>query len=204
MLVAHALGPRPGESVLDLCASPGAKTTHIAALMGDEGRVVAVDADPDRAGAIEANCGRLGVTCVDVRVGDAAAGGFDGGYDRVLVDPPCSDLGTLRSRPDARWRKTPEGVAEVAALQARILDVAADSLREGGRLVYSTCTVSERENERQIEDFLARHADFTPIDLSAPYPALRWKGSGFLQSLPHRHDTDGFFVAALARRPAKA
>src|ERR687887_93940 len=136
MLVAHALAPSAGESVLDLCAAPGAKTAHIAELMGGEGRVVAVDLDARRAQTISANCERLGIRCVEVRVGDARRREHGDGYDRVLVDPPCTDLGTLQARPDVRWRKTPESVRELAAMQAEILDAAADAVRPGGRLVY--------------------------------------------------------------------
>lgn len=199
MLVAHAVDPEPGETVLDLCAAPGAKTTHLAALMGDEGRVAALDLDPRRARAIEHNCRRLGVGCVEVRQGDAAEARFPGEFDRVLVDPPCSDLGTLQSRPDARWRKQPSQVAELTRLQARILDAAAASVRAGGRLVYSTCTIDEAENERQIDAFLERHPNFAVIDLSPLYPEAARGQLGFIQTLPHRHDTDGFFIAALGK-----
>ena len=122
MLVARVLDPRPGESVLDLCAAPGAKTAHLAALMGDEGRVVAIDLDPRRARSLAANCQRLGATCVEARSGDATAPDFGGGYDRVLVDPPCSDLGTMQSRPDARWRKSPQQLEALRAIQRRILE----------------------------------------------------------------------------------
>lgn len=187
MLVARALDPAPGERVLDLCAAPGAKTTHLAALMGDEGEVVAVEADPRRAEDLRVNARRLGARTVRVVVGDAAAASFGDGYDRVLVDPPCSDLGTLQSRPDARWRKTPGQVRELSALQGRILDAGAAAVRPGGRLVYSTCTVSVQENERQIEGFLERRPDFT-ADVGQ-----------FVQTLPHRDGTDGFFIASLER-----
>ena len=187
MLVARTLAPRPGQRVLDLCAAPGAKTTHLAALMEDRGEVVAVEADRRRAAELQQNVARLGATGVRVAVGDAAGSGYGAGYDRVLVDPPCSDLGTLRSRPDARWRKTPEQVEELRALQRRILDSGAAALAPGGRLVYSTCTISAPENERQIQDFLARHPDF----VADP--------EGFVQTLPHRDRTDGFFIQALER-----
>jgi 16S rRNA (cytosine967-C5)-methyltransferase len=187
MLVARAVGPLPGERVLDLCAAPGAKTTHLAALMGDEGEVVAVEADPRRAEELRANAARLDATSVKVVVGDAAARSFGTGYDRVLVDPPCSDLGTLQSRPDARWRKTPAQVRELQGLQARILDSGAAAVRPGGRLVYSTCTISAPENERQLDDFLARHPDFAA------------NVGGFVQTLPHRDGTDGFFIGSLVR-----
>jgi 16S rRNA (cytosine967-C5)-methyltransferase len=200
MLVARALAPSAGDSVLDLCAAPGAKTTHVAELMGDEGRVLAVELDSRRARAIAANCARLGIRSVEVRVGDARTAGHGTGYDRVLVDPPCSDLGTLQSRPDVRWRKTPEQVAELVALQAEILDAAAAAVRPGGRLVYSTCTINATENERQIEQFLARQRDFSPIDLSGPYAQrLSRGGPSLIQTMPHRDRTDGFFIAALAR-----
>jgi 16S rRNA (cytosine967-C5)-methyltransferase len=187
MLVARAVAPQPGERVLDLCAAPGAKTTHLAALMGDEGEVVAVEADANRAAALEGNAARLGAESVQVVVGDAARPDHGQGFDRVLVDPPCSDLGTLQSRPDARWRKTPGQVADLSALQARILDAGASAVRPGGRLVYSTCTISARENDAQMQEFVARHPDFQPSP------------DGFVQTLPHRDRTDGFFIAAFER-----
>jgi 16S rRNA (cytosine967-C5)-methyltransferase len=187
MLVAHVVAPRPGERVLDLCAAPGAKTTHLAALMRNAGEVVAVEADARRAEDLHANADRLGARIVRVAVGDAALPEHGGGYDRVLVDPPCSDLGTLQSRPDARWRKTPAQVQELRGLQQRILDAGATAVRPGGRLVYSTCTISAPENDLQIEDFLIRHPDFAPA------------AERFVQTLPHRDRTDGFFIAALER-----
>jgi 16S rRNA (cytosine967-C5)-methyltransferase len=200
MLVAHVLDPRPGHSVLDLCAAPGAKTTHIAALMGDEGRVLAVDLDGRRARALTANCERLGVSTVETRVEDARDAERLGAYDRVLVDPPCSDLGTLQSRPDVRWRKRPEDVQSLRGLQAEILQAAAAAVRPGGRLVYSTCTISDAENEAQASKFLALQPGFSPVDLSESYPdELLAEGGGAIRTLPHRDRTDGFFIAAFQR-----
>jgi 16S rRNA (cytosine967-C5)-methyltransferase len=203
MLVARAVDPQPGESVLDLCAAPGAKTTHLAALMRNEGRVVAVDQDPARVRAIEANCGRLGIGCVEALAADAAEPSFGSGFDRVLVDPPCSDLGTLQSRPDARWRKRSGQLGALAELQGKILEAGAAALRPGGLLVYSTCTINAAENERQIAKFLDSRGDFSPLDLSGPYSqeaATDFASRGsFIQTLPHRHRTDGFFIAALRR-----
>ena len=121
MLVSRILAPRPGERVLDLCAAPGGKTTHLAALMEDRGEVVAVERHPGRAAALERTRARMRASCVRVEVGDAAIPRTDGPFDRILVDPPCSGLGTLQSRPDLRWRARPEAVGELAALQARIL-----------------------------------------------------------------------------------
>jgi 16S rRNA (cytosine967-C5)-methyltransferase len=205
MLVARAVDPRPGERLLDLCASPGAKTTHLTALMRGEGEIVAIEADPGRAEAITENAARLGAAGVHVVVGDASEPSFGEGYDRVLVDPPCSDLGTLQSRPDARWRKSVEQVEELRRLQRRILDAGATAVRPGGRLVYSTCTISAAENDRQVQDFLDSNANFRICDLTTWQPKLAHtpfsgrQTSGLLQTLPHRDGTDGFFIAALER-----
>jgi 16S rRNA (cytosine967-C5)-methyltransferase len=188
MLVSRVLDPQPGERVLDLCAAPGAKTTHIAALMEGRGEVVAVEAHKGRAKALEENARRLGAGNVRVLVQDAAQP-VPGGepFDRVLLDPPCSDLGTLQSRPDVRWRKDPALIERVSAQQAQLLDAAAQQVRPGGVLVYSTCTISASENEEQMRLFLNKHPEFT---------ATREP----IQLLPHRDGTDGFYVARLERR----
>ena len=150
MAVARLLDPRPGERVLDLCAAPGGKTTHLAALMEDRGTLVAVERHRGRAAALARTAQRMGASCVEVRAGDAAAEHEPEAYDRVLVDPPCSDLGTLASRPDARWRKTADQPARLAATQGAILRAGAAAVRPGGTLVYSTCTISpSRERGRR-------------------------------------------------------
>jgi 16S rRNA (cytosine967-C5)-methyltransferase len=198
MLVARVVDPQPGERVLDLCAAPGAKTTHLAALMRDTGTVVALDRDERRLRALVANCERLSVRSVEPFAGDVRERSFGRGFDRVLVDPPCSDLGTLQARPDVRWRKKTRQIDELAALQGEILEAGARAVRPGGRLVYSTCTISPAENERQIGRLLAEHAEFSLLDLADPYPQASTK-EGFVQTFPHVHRTDGFFIAALAR-----
>ena len=188
--VVAALDPRPGERVLDLCAGPGIKTTQIAARMSDDGEVVSVEGDPRRADEIRALCDRLGAGCVDVVVSDARDD-FGAGYDRVLVDPPCSDLGTLASRPDARWRKSGEQIARLAELQAEILERAAGALGPGGTLVYSTCTISLRENEA-----IASGARLAVDDLGDASPRMASPHDArFLQTRPDRDGTDGFFLA---------
>jgi 16S rRNA (cytosine967-C5)-methyltransferase len=208
MAVARVLDPQPGERMLDLCAAPGGKTTHLAALMGDTGAIVAVERHPGRADALRRTAARMGAGCVEVRVGDAVGPHEPGAYDRVLVDPPCSDLGTLASRPDARWRKHAGQATELAAVQAAILDAGADALRPGGTLVYSTCTISPTENERLIQAFLDRRGDFEADDLQASGPSGLpvWdhpRVGRFLQTLPHRDRTDGFFIARLRRKDAE-
>ena len=199
MAVARALEPQPGERVLDLCAAPGAKTTHLAALMRNEGRVVAVERHEGRAEALRRTAARMGARCVEVRTADATDPP-EGTFDRVLVDPPCSDLGTVAARPDVRWRKQPATPESLALTQAQILDRATTALRPGGVLVYSTCTISPVENERTIAAFLERHRDFRPDRTPSDLPV--WNHPtvpGFLQTLPHRDGTDGFFIARLRR-----
>jgi 16S rRNA (cytosine967-C5)-methyltransferase len=201
MLVARTLAPLPGERVLDLCAAPGGKSTHIAALMDGGGEVVAVERDRRRAGELARTAQRLRAGNVRVEVADAAlARPQRGAFDRVLVDPPCSGLGTLQARADLRWRATPEKVRQMAASQAAILEAGAGALRPGGVLVYSTCTISPTENERLIAAFLDSHPGFGLDDLSAELPALRpGPSSPFVLTLPHRDHTAGFFIARLRR-----
>jgi 16S rRNA (cytosine967-C5)-methyltransferase len=191
MRVARAVAPQSGERVLDLCAAPGGKATHLAALMGGDGEVVAVERHPGRANALVRTVARLRADgVVRVEVADARDERRDGPFDRVLVDPPCSGLGTLQSRPDLRWHARPESIEEMTAVQAAILDAAAAATRPGGRLVYSTCTISRRENSEQIEAFLGRHPDFS-LEATAV-------------TGPHRDGTDGFFIATLARNTVRA
>jgi 16S rRNA (cytosine967-C5)-methyltransferase len=184
MLVARSLAPRPGERVLDMCAAPGAKATHLAALMGGEGEVVALDANAGRAGELADNVLRMGASIVDVRVRDARKPAEDDGFDRVLLDAPCSDLGTLRSRPDARWRKGPATILGLVTLQRELLESALRQLRPDGTLVYSVCTISAREGRLQVERLLANRPD------------VELRGEP-VQLLPHRDGTDGFFIARM-------
>ena len=169
-LVSEILDPQPGERVLDLCAAPGGKTTDLAARMGATGTVVAVERHAQRARALEETCRRMGATNVEVVCADARE--YDGaaGFDRVLLDAPCSGLGTLRSHPDIRWRATPEGIERLAVLQAELVATARAALAPGGRLVYSVCTLSPAEEQ-----------------------AL---GGDVRRTLPHRDGTDGFYIAA--------
>jgi 16S rRNA (cytosine967-C5)-methyltransferase len=208
MLVARVLSPGPGERVLDLCAAPGGKSTHLAALMQGQGEVLAVERNPARAGALARTAQRLGAGNVRIEVADAARARPEGAvFDRVLVDPPCSGLGTLQARADLRWRVTPETIAEMAHTQAAILAAGAQALRPGGVLVYSTCTISPSENEFPIAAFLDSHPDFALDDLAAELPGFALApaaGSetrpGLVLTLPYRDRTAGFFIARLRRR----
>jgi 16S rRNA (cytosine967-C5)-methyltransferase len=191
MRVAHALDPQPGERVLDLCAAPGGKSTHLAALMHGQGEVHAVELNRRRAGGLVRTARRLHAPNVLVEVADAERWSRSGrdpqmpAFDRVLVDPPCSGLGTLQARADLRWRITPAAVDELAQTQRRILLAGADALRPGGVLVYSTCTISATENERLIAAFLDSHTEFRLDDVAV--------------TLPHRDHTAGFYIARLRK-----
>jgi 16S rRNA (cytosine967-C5)-methyltransferase len=210
MLPARILDPQPGERVLDLCAAPGGKSTHLAALMENRGEVLAVEQSPRRAAELQHNARRLGADCVRVLLGDATRPLLERDeFDRVLVDPPCSGLGTLQARADLRWRATPERVLGLVEVQRAILRAAAGAVRPGGVLVYSTCTISPSENERQIIAFLESNPQFALDDLGSE-PALgaastgRWvgppgAGGRAVLTLPHRDRTAGFFIARLRR-----
>jgi len=205
MLVARALAPCAGERVLDLCAAPGGKTTHLAALMQGEGEVIAVERNRARAGALQRTARRLHAGNVRVELGAASTRRAEpAGFDRVLVDPSCSGLGTLQARADLRWRVGEAGLAQMAEVQRVILAAGADALRPGGVLVYSTCTISPIENEHLIEGFLDSRADFSLDDLATELPALsdgepRISLPGTVVTLPHRDRTAGFFIARLRR-----
>jgi len=212
MLVGEACDPEPGMRVLDCCAAPGGKSTHLAELMGDVGEVLANDIHAHKEPLIIEQARRLGLTCIRTSVCDAAdlpnrVGA--GTMDVVLLDAPCSGFGVIRRKPEIRWTRKPEDIDEIAAVQHRLLKAAAAAVKPGGLLVYSTCTFEPRENEERIARFLASHPDFSP-DVDWPRPmldAFRFAGlpepspdTGSVTLLPHMAGTDGFFIARLRRR----
>jgi 16S rRNA (cytosine967-C5)-methyltransferase len=205
-LVVGLLDPQPGERVLDVCAAPGGKASAIAERIGKEGSVLALDRHPRRLEMVRRSARRLHLGRLECAVHDAMRSfeklGSDGGFDRVLVDAPCSGLGALRRNPDARWRVRPGDPARLAETQLAILANAAEALRPRGALVYSTCTLLPEENEGVIESFLSRSRDFA---LTSPREAPEevrelMDSDGFMRCLPQRHDTDGFFAARLEKR----
>jgi 16S rRNA (cytosine967-C5)-methyltransferase len=200
-LVAHVLGAAPGERVLDACAAPGSKTTHVATLAEGRALVVAGDLHPHRLRVVAETCARLnvdGVTLVALNAEEALPFAVET-FDRVLVDAPCTGTGTLRHNPEIRWRLSPESFRELPAVQGRILSEAARCLRRGGRLVYSTCSVEREENEEVVAAFLRAHTDFTQTQ-ATPAPASLLLPDGAARTWPQRDDVDGFFVAALEKQ----
>ncbi|HYJ20966.1 MAG TPA: 16S rRNA (cytosine(967)-C(5))-methyltransferase RsmB [Solirubrobacterales bacterium] len=203
--VVAVLDPREGEHLLDLCAGPGIKTGQIAARMGDRGEVISIELDSARAEEIAAQAARLGLRSVTVIEADAAAMEMAPGFDRILLDAPCSDLGALASRPDARWRKSPKTIERLVDIQERALLGAARVLRPGGTLVYATCTISRRENEDRVAALLAaaERGEVPALeldDLGSLAPELSSPlESRCLQLRPDRDRTTGFFIARLKR-----
>ena len=199
MVSAAILDAQPGERVLDLCAAPGGKTTQIAAALAGEGLLISNEPEPARAKVLAANLERMGVRNATVTNAypDALAARWPEYFDAVLCDAPCSGEGMFRREPDSRaeWRSaSPAGCAK---RQAEILDRAAELLRPGGRLVYSTCTFNKSENEDTIAAFLARHPEFAPEDFSLPGAGA--SEGGCIRIWPHRQRGDGHFAAKLRK-----
>ena len=201
MLVTELLGALPGERVLDACAAPGGKTGHLAACVGETGFVDAVDLHPGRCRQIEEAMARLSTTGVRVHAGDARTVALpEQAYDRVLLDAPCTGLGTIRRHPEVRWRRSPDDVALMAARQRELLDAVAPRTRAGGVLVYAVCSTEPEEGEAVVGDFLAAAGGAWRLEPpeSAAFDGLA-EGPGWVRTWPHRHDLDGFFVARLRR-----
>lgn len=202
-LVAVAAGASPGERVLDACAAPGGKTTAMAGMMEDRGLIVAADV---RARRIRLLADTVRVSGADsVRVVQANAAlplPFAGGFDCVLIDAPCSGLGTLRRDPDIKWRRSEDEFGTFAGLQLRILRAAAAVVRDGGRLVYSTCSSEPEENEAVVEQFLAETPAFTAAPVQIPGPWALVNEAGHLRTYPFRDGLEAFFAARLVKAPA--
>ncbi|MDB6112743.1 MAG: hypothetical protein JWR69_4493 [Pedosphaera sp.] len=187
LLAVHELDPKPGETVLDLCAAPGGKTTLIAQRMQNQGRIIAQDIQPERLDLVRENCQRLGVNCVELEAipANSQLDAQIAQSDRVLVDAPCSNTGVMRRRVDLRWRIRPEEIERLRTTQLELLRHAAAHLKPGGTLVYSTCSLEPEENEAVVNDFLSAQAGFTLASQR--------------QLLPFADGVDGAFVARLTR-----
>ncbi len=199
-VAAGLLDARGGDRVLDLCAAPGGKASQLAEAAGPAGRLTAVERHPSRARALHANLvGRLGLPGVDVVCADGARPPFARPFDRVLLDAPCSGLGVLRRRADARWRKEESSIAAMAAIQAPLLDAAAGLTRPGGLLVYSVCSLEPEETDGIVSPFLAAHPGFVLEDARPHLPPAFRGADPVLRATPWQHGTDGVFAARLRR-----
>ncbi len=205
-VLSQIVGAKRGEMVVDFCAGAGGKTLALGALMRNTGRLYAFDVSEKRLAKLKPRLARSGLSNVhpvqiaherDVKIKRLA-----GKVDRVLVDAPCSGLGTLRRNPDVKWRQKPEAVTEMHHKQIAILDGAARLLKGGGRLVYATCSLLEEENDRVVEQFLAAHEDFELVPMSKVLAEQKidLEMGDYLKLLPHKHQTDGFFAAVLERK----
>ena len=198
MLVAHFLDAKPGQMVIDVCAAPGGKTTHVAALMQNKGKVLATDIHQHKLAIIKENADRLGITIIEPKLQDATIlqETWLEMADRVLIDVPCSGLGVLRRRPDIRWRKKERDLDIFPKLQINILQNSAKYLKKGGRLVYSTCTTEVAENQNVIEQFLKNNDNFAVEKIKHPKRDMFFD---YLQLWPQVDDTDGFFICVLKK-----
>jgi 16S rRNA (cytosine967-C5)-methyltransferase len=209
-LLALLLDAHRGEMVVDFCAGAGGKTLAIGASMRNTGRLYALDTSAHRLDALKPRLARSQLSNVHPAViaheRDDRVKRLAGKIDRVLVDAPCSGLGTLRRNPDLKWRQKPEGLAALALTQTAILESAAKLLKSGGRLVYATCSVLPQENEDIANAFAQAHPDFVPLPVQEELTRLKVAGSEtlcaghFLRLWPHRHGTDGFFAAVWVRK----
>lgn len=197
MLTAACLDLAPGQMVLDMCSAPGGKTTHIAARVLP-GVVTACDLYESRLRLVQANAARLGLDNIELIQADAArlSPGALPRYDRILLDAPCSGLGVIRKKPDIKWSRKPEDIHDLSALQLKLLHTGCELLKPGGILVYSTCTVMEQENQGPVRALLKERQDLRIADTGRPDLA---DAEGFINTYPHLHDLDGFFIAKLIK-----
>lgn len=204
MIPANVLNPSPGMRVLDMCAAPGGKTTHLAEKMGNEGSILATDLHPHKLDLIDHNTERLGIDIVQTAPIDGRkAPEFlqVESFDAVLVDAPCSGLGVIRRKPDIKYTKREEDLENLQTIQLALLTAAAKLLKQDGKLVYSTCTVDQQENEGTVKAFLAEHPEMEAIQLEAlPTKLAKKQVDGMLQVFPQDFGSDGFFVAAFRKK----
>jgi len=198
-LIGHLVGPVPHQLVIDLCAAPGGKATHLAVLMRDRGEVIALDRNAERTKSITQNARRLSLSSVRVKTGDAASFRHNRLADRVLLDAPCSGFGVLGRKSDIRWSKSESDIDQLVELQTSLIEHAASLVAPGGILVYSTCTIDRAENEDIVNSFLKRHPEFSVAPLPDSIGAAVRTPEGFLRTWPHKHRIGGAFGAALRK-----
>ncbi len=205
-ITSHLLAPHPGEDILDICAGLGGKSTHLAELMGDRGRVLALDISHRRLISLGKTSLRLGIECISNLVADASkslSSLFRFNFDKIMVDAPCSGFGVISRHPDGKWNRIEADIDRLALLQKAILNEAASILRSGGKMLYVTCTISRQENEEVVQDCLKRQRDVSLVNMKEHVP--EWcmhliDDLGFLRTFPHVHHMGGFFAALFTKR----
>lgn len=198
-LIVRLLDPRPGDSIIDACAAPGGKTMYIASQMQGEGKLLAIDAQPERLKLLEQVKERYDAGWVYSKAADLRESGLEFQADKVLLDAPCSGLGVLAKRADLRWKRSLNDIKNITELQVELMDAAASLVKPGGLLVYSTCTIEPDENEDQIKAFLDRHPEFSLETAEGVIPKKVVSRRGYLATLPQRHKMDGVFGARLRK-----
>jgi 16S rRNA (cytosine967-C5)-methyltransferase len=197
--VAALMGAGKGEKIIDLCASPGGKMSMLAEIVGESGSVCACDGNWQRVRMCVDTARRMSLDNVHVLAADGRFPPFDGVFDKVLIDAPCTCTGVIQRHPDARWIRKPEDIGELVSLQSALLDSAVALVRPGGRLVYSTCSLEPEENGRQIVSFLERHPEFMHRGCPGDVPQNYVDAMGFLSITPFAHGMDGMFGARLEK-----
>lgn len=201
IIISHLIALRPGDTVLDICAGLGGKSTHMAALAGGKGNILAVDINRRKLATLGHNARRLGIENILPVVADASkslSSAFKVQFDKVILDAPCSGLGTISKHPDIKWSRDAGDIIRLSFMQKTIMNEAAPVIKKGGRLLYVTCTISKEENEDVVEDFLVRNSDMSLESLKRHVPD--WctdliDDQGFFRTFPHVHHMDGFFAA---------
>jgi len=202
-LISMILDPQPGEVVLDACSGSGIKTTHLAGLMRNRGKIVALDMKERKREELRELSERFGATIIEPQTGDATedmGSLYRETFDRILVDAPCSALGTLRRNPEIKWNRSIRDIGIFPRLQKAMLKRCAGYLKKGGIMLYSVCTIDESENERVAEEFLLGNPDFKCLRPSLPEDWKMISGDGFFKTFPRRHGMDGFFAALLSKK----
>ncbi|WP_432665168.1 16S rRNA (cytosine(967)-C(5))-methyltransferase RsmB [Wukongibacter baidiensis] len=201
MLVSQVLNPMEGEFVIDVCSAPGGKSTHMAQLMKNKGRILSRDIHDHKLDIVRENSNRLGISIIETERFDATTldKNLLGKADKVLVDAPCSGLGIIRRKPEIRYFKEANDIQELSKLQLEILNVSSKYVKVGGAIVYSTCTIQDEENANIVNRFLKQNDNFTLVDINKNLPEKIRSSKSFLQLYPHISNTDGFFICKMER-----
>ncbi len=198
-LAVHLAKPEPGMRVADVCAAPGGKSFYIAELMQNQGEIIALDKYPSKLKLIEEGANRLGINIIKTLAADAAEVDFDEQFDLVFADVPCTGLGTISKKPDIKWKRESEDIIKLSKIQKDIIDNAAELVKPGGVLLYSTCTIEPEENADNVRYFLEKHPEFE-LDPAEKYLPEKVCTDGMMQTYPHRHSCDGAFAARLVKK----